>query len=84
MSRAEYIKCVRHTRDDSRHLTWCGREHHGLEWLFQDLDHVAYNGLAGNRTLACGFCVRAATEAMRAGAAVARRPSSRTPPETTP
>lgn len=57
--RPDYVKCIQHTHADLKAQTWCGRPC-SLEWVFQNLDHAAYNAKSKGYLVACQECVRAA------------------------
>lgn len=64
--RPEWIKCIQRMHNHMTHLTWCGREHYDLEFLFLGVDHAAENGASGGRLVACRQCVGAIREALNA------------------
>lgn len=66
--RPDWIKCVRHTHEDLKTQSWCGRRLEVFEFAFMDADHAAENGRQGGRLVACGECAAAITAALGNGA----------------
>lgn len=64
MNRPDYIKCVRHTHEDFRGKSWCGRPVYNFDWVFCDLDHAAHSQMNESRLLPCPECLRSATDAL--------------------
>lgn len=63
-SRPEYVTCIQHTMAHCRHLTWCGREHWFMEFMFQGADHAAKNALNEGRLMICPECSAAVRKAL--------------------
>lgn len=61
--RPEWVKCIKHTHEEKKTTSWCGREV-SMEWAFVDLDHAAYSNLNQDRLIPCKKCVRAAIKAL--------------------
>lgn len=55
--RPDWIKCIRHTHEEMKTTSWCGRQLWGYEWAFVDIDHAVYNAMNSGRLLACKECV---------------------------
>lgn len=64
--RPEYITCIAHTHAERKHQTWCGK--HTVGFVFQDIDHAAYNGMQQGRLLTCPECLDAVVKALQGGA----------------
>jgi hypothetical protein len=65
--RPEWVKCIKFPLSRREPWqTWCDRNA-PLEWMFQDIDHAAFNGLDEGRMVACPKCVAAVMAALRAG-----------------
>lgn len=64
-SMPDYVKHVRMTHVDFKHMTWCGQPITG--WDFVDAEHAAENGRKDGRLVACESCVRAITNALKNG-----------------
>lgn len=62
--RPEYVRCIQHMIADRRQLTWCGREHWFVEFMFQGIDHAANNALNEGRLLICPECSVAVRKAL--------------------
>lgn len=58
------MKCIRHTHEDKKTTSWCGRALESMEWAFVSLDHAAYARLHEDRLVPCGKCVNAAKRAL--------------------
>jgi hypothetical protein len=58
MDRPEYIVCIRHTHEEKKRTSWCGR-HLGPSVAFIGIDHAVYNTMAEGRLLACPECLAA-------------------------
>lgn len=65
MERPDYIKCIRHTHEEMKTTSWCGRYIPRSEWYFVDIDHAAYNAMNGGRLVACEGCVSKVTELLQ-------------------
>jgi len=61
----DWVKHVRMTHVDFKHLTWCGERISG--WDFCDAEHAAENGRKQGRLVACKACVKAITDALQNG-----------------
>lgn len=72
MNRPSYIACIQHSQAAKKHLTLCGREHFGMEWLFQSIDHAAKAKELQERMLPCSKCVDALVVMLKE--AVAKKP----------
>jgi hypothetical protein len=64
--RFDYIKCIRHTHADKRQMTWCGLPV-SYDFVFESIDHAAYNSLDEGRLLICPKCSEAIREAILDG-----------------
>lgn len=56
MDRPDWIKCIRHTHEEMKTTSWCGRYIPRSEWYFVDIDHVAYNAMKAGRLVVCDEC----------------------------
>ncbi|AEG53157.1 hypothetical protein [Sinorhizobium meliloti] len=63
--RPDHIVCIRHTHEEKKTETWCGKRAFGF--LFQDTDHAAYNGMNKGRLVACDKCTAAIIECLVEG-----------------
>ena len=61
----DFVKHVRRSHVDFQHLVWCGEPVTG--WDFMDAEHAAENGRQQGRLVACKFCVKAITSALKNG-----------------
>lgn len=57
--------CVKHTHEELKNTTWCGRTVHSLVFSFQNIDHAAYQAKAGSRFSTCPSCRKKIVEALR-------------------
>lgn len=37
------MPCIKHTIEDKKYETWCGKKTQASDWLFQDIDHAVYS-----------------------------------------
>lgn len=58
------VKCVKHTHEEKKTTTWCGRMFNVMEFNFVSLDHAAYANQGGSTTLPCARCIAAAVAAL--------------------
>lgn len=59
-----YIKHIRHTREDLKTTSWCGRDLTRFDWTFLDLDHAAYAKQQESLQVPCKQCVKAAVKVL--------------------
>lgn len=64
MTRADYIKCVAQTHEDSKHLSYCGRQI-TAEFCFMGIDHLANVREYQGRLLPCGKCLKKIIEIIK-------------------
>lgn len=57
MNRPEYVTCVRQTKKDQIHLSWCGRDIQDGGFYYTEIDHAAYDQRAGSCLLICPECL---------------------------
>ena len=65
MDRPEYITCVRHTHEDKKKMSWCGRNIQDVGFYFVDIDHAAYDQLDKDRLLICPECLAEIIKALK-------------------
>lgn len=63
--RPEYVKCIRHTHEERKRTSWCGREIEPFEFAFTDIDHAAYERMRHGRLLICPECLKAVVETLQ-------------------
>ena len=61
---SDWRKCIRHTREDMKEKSWCGRTLCSSDWVFQSLDHAARAQMDEDRLVPCKKCLKMATEAL--------------------
>ena len=61
---SDWRKCIRHTREDMKGTSWCGRPLCSFDWVFQSLDHAAHAQMDESRLVPCKKCLKTATEAL--------------------
>lgn len=49
----EWMHCIK--KDDA--ITFCGRHHHGLGWMFVDREHAVGTVMNGDRQMPCPECL---------------------------
>jgi hypothetical protein len=52
----DYVVCVKHTREDKKLSSWCGRYVSVCGFMFQDIDHAVHERMAEGRLLICPAC----------------------------
>ena len=63
----DYVTCVKHTHEDKKRSSWCGRHVGVCGFIFQDIDHAAYTRLAEGRLLICPACLNEIKGALETG-----------------
>ena len=51
MKRPPYVHCIK-----KEELTWCGRRHWDMEWLFQSLEHAIQTIKTEGSVVPCAAC----------------------------
>lgn len=54
----EYIKCIRHTHEERKNTSWCGKAVYTFDWTFVDIDHATYSIMNGSRNVPCPDCIK--------------------------
>lgn len=62
---SDYIKHIRHTHEEKKNTSWCGKELYSHDWTFLGIDHAAYSAQQGDRLVACKKCVAAVIKVLR-------------------
>jgi hypothetical protein len=57
------IPHIRHTHEDRKHTSWCGRSLTQFDWTFQNIDHAVYSHQQGSIP-PCRKCFQAIVKAM--------------------
>ncbi len=57
-------KCIRHTHEDLKGTSWCGRILCSSDWVFQSLDHAACAQMGESCQVPCKRCLETAKEAL--------------------
>lgn len=57
MTRPDYVKCIRQTREGRKHMSWCGQNI--ASFAFVNIDHAAHNAENQGRLLICPSCAEA-------------------------
>ena len=76
-------QCIRHTHEDMKGTSWCGRTLCSSDWVFQSLDHAAHAQMNEGRLIPCKRCLETATEALSGSYTLPAQQNSN-PEQTTP
>ncbi len=57
-------QCIRHTHEDLKRTSWCGRVLSSSDGVFQSLDHAACAQMGESRQVPCKKCLETAKEAL--------------------
>jgi hypothetical protein len=58
-------QCIRHTHEDLKGTSWCGRALYSSDWVFQSLDQAACAQMGESCQVPCKRCLKTATDALK-------------------